>query len=166
MSRDLVAAIPLTFQPHNRFGIDKKDLTAGFFDNFDLLDADAKIFGIKEDLLLQNYKSFLLEFYDLIGEDFEEETEIHPNTIPDVNTLTEFVQIFDGEERNNRVPFIYNSHIAFSTLGGNSSLYWLFYSGSYGAMLETYSTFLHFERVLTKAMKNPLAGVAKFGIFG
>ena len=166
MGRGISAAIPLTFKPHDRFGINKRDFTKGFFDCFDLEDADAKIYTIKPDLLLQNYKPFLLEFYDLIEEDFEERTKIAPDAIPDVATLDEFIQAFDGRERNNRVPFMYDSHIAFSTLGGVSTLYWLFYSGGYKAFIEVYSTFLHFERILAKTMKNPLAGAIKFGLFG
>lgn len=164
MGQGIAAAIPLTFKPHDRFRAD--NFTAGFFDNFDLKDADAKIYTIKQDLLLQNYKPFLLEFYDLIEEDFEERTKIAPDTIPDAATLDEFIQAFDGRERNNRVPFIYDQYIAFNTLGGVSSLYWLFYSGSYKAIIEVYSSFLHFERILAKTMKNPLASAVKFGLFG
>ena len=166
MGRGISAAIPLTFKPHDRFGIDKKDFTKGFFDNYDLEEAEHKIYTIKPDLILQNYKPFLLEFYYLIEEDFKERTKLAPEGIPNVKTLDEFIQVFDGRERNNRVPFIYDQYIAFSTLGGVSSLYWLFYSGSYKAVIEVYSTFLHFERILAKTMKNPLAGAVKFGLFG
>ena len=44
--------------------------------------------------------------------------------------------------------------------------YWKFYFGSYKAILEEYSTLTHFERLLAIAMKNPLAGAVKLGIFG
>jgi len=54
----------------------------------------------------------------------------------------------------------------FSILGGYCEQYWLFYSGSYKAYLEEYSTLSHFEKVLAKTMKNPLAKAIKFGIFG
>jgi hypothetical protein len=54
----------------------------------------------------------------------------------------------------------------FSFLGGESEKYWLFYIGSYKAYLETYCTLKHFERILAKAMQNPLASIVKFGIYG
>ena len=44
--------------------------------------------------------------------------------------------------------------------------YWMFYMGSYKAILEEYATLLHFEKILAKAMNNPLARAVKFGIFG
>jgi len=166
MGRGIAAAIPLTIKPHDRFGIEKRDFSTGFFDNFDISETDGgKAYTIKPDLLLKNYKSFLLEFYELIEEGFEETTRLVPGGIPDASTLDEFIEAFDGGIRNNREPFIYYTH-AFSFLGGVSDFYWLFYSGSYKADLEVYSTLLHFERILAKAMKNPLAGAVKFGIFG
>jgi hypothetical protein len=54
----------------------------------------------------------------------------------------------------------------FDILGGQCEEFWLFYSGSSKAYLETYDTLVHFERTLAKALKNPLANLVKFGIFG
>jgi hypothetical protein len=125
-----------------------------------------KIYTIKPNVLVNNYKPFLTEFYDLIEVDFEKATKLTPDGIPDASTLDKFLAVFDDDARNNRMPFIYDTHYAFSFLGGVSSLYWTFYSGSYKAILEEYSTLMHFERILAKTMKNPLAGAVKFGIFG
>jgi len=167
MGQSIAAAIPLTFKPHNRFGIETRDFSDGFFKSFDMTEQDgAKIYTIKSDLLIQNYKSFLLEFYELIGVDLKERTKIDPESIPEANDIEEFISAFDGDVRNNRVPFIYDTYIAFSTLGGITNLYWLFYSSGGKALLEEYSAFLHFERILSKTMQNPLAGVVKFGLFG
>ena len=64
------------------------------------------------------------------------------------------------------MPFIYDIPGMFSTLGCECQVYWLFYSGSYKAFLEEYTALMHFERVLARAMINPLASAIKFGIFG
>ena len=164
MGRGIAAAIPLTFKPHSNFEFKKQNFTTGFFDNF-ILNKKSNIYKIKTDLILQNYKSFLLEFYELIEEDFEECTKLSPNAIPNATKLNEFLKVFSHDKRNGTIPFIYD-HLAFSTLGGDSSLYWLFYDGSCKAFLEDYSSLMHFERILSKTMKNPLAGAIKFGIFG
>jgi hypothetical protein len=64
------------------------------------------------------------------------------------------------------VPFVYSRYSTFSVLGCRCEQYWLFYNGSYKAFLEEYSTLLHCERILAKAMSNPLVNAVKFGIFG
>ena len=79
-----MAAIPITFNPEGRYGqIEHKYFTKGFFDNFDAPEEGKKLYTIKQDLLLSNYKSFLLEFYELIGEGFQTETNIAVDAIPD-----------------------------------------------------------------------------------
>jgi len=167
MGTGIMAAIPLIFSTHDRFGLDKKDFTINFFDSYDVSDTDGKkVYTIKTDLLLNNYKPFLAEFYDLIEEDFQEETNLAPDAIPDASNLDEFIEAFGGRNRNNRVPFTYPTPMMFSTLGCVCEEYWLFYSGSYKAYLEVYCTLSHFERILSKTMKNPLANAIKFGIFG
>jgi hypothetical protein len=117
-------------------------------------------------LLVNNYKSFLTEFYDLIDEDFHEVTELDPNSIPLAGNLDEFSQLFNRDNRNSLVPFVDESGYFFSVLGCECKRYWLFYNGSYKADLEEYSTLLHFEKILAKAMKNPLGAAVKFGIYG
>ena len=168
MGRGIDAAIPLSFEPCKRWGLDEKRFTKGFFNNYIIEELDgAKVYTIKKDLLINNYKSFLIEFYSLIEEDFQEETNIPLDNIPEVNTYDEFLTVFSGNSRNNRTPFIYESPLAFSTTGGcECSPYFLFYNGSSKAYLETYSTLFHFETILSKAMESPLSNAVKFGIFG
>jgi len=167
MGTGIMAAIPLVFKAHERFGIDAKNFTTGFFDNYNVEEIDGKkIYTIKEDLLIDNYRPFLVEFYDFIEEDIQKATKLAPDAIPDTGSLEEFMEVFEGRNRNNRVPFTYPTPMMFSTLGCVCEEYWLFYSGSYKAYLEVYSTLQHFERILAKAMKNPLANAIKFGIFG
>lgn len=59
MGRSIVAAIPLTFKLHERFGgVRLDDFSVGFLDNFNATDGGAKI--IKSDLLLHNYMPLTL----------------------------------------------------------------------------------------------------------
>lgn len=56
--------------------------------------------------------------------------------------------------------FSYSVH----TLGCECSEYFIFYMGSYKAILESYETLLHMEKILSKVMKNPLVKSVKFCI--
>ena len=104
------------------------------------------------------------EFYELIGET----EKLDKMEIPSISTFDEFEDYFSRNNQNRKSgsPFLYGQFIAFSFLGGQSSYYWHFYNGSYKAYIEVYSTFRHFESILQRTMKNPLAHVLKFGIFG
>jgi len=162
-----MAAIPLVLRKPERREINEKDFPAGFFGNYIAEEKGEKqIYTIKQDLLLNNYKSFLAEFYELIEEDFEKYTKLTFGSIPDASSLVEFIEVFNGNNRGNRVPFEYGFATMFSTIGCRCDEYWLFYSGSYKALLEEYTTLAHFEKILAKAMSNPLAKSVKFGIFG
>ena len=167
MGTGISAAVPLTFRLRERFRFDPKDFTKGFFDNYEITEENGKIlYTIKSSLLIGNYKEFLAEFYDLIEENFQNRTGISPDAIPGANTVEEFMEVFSGNNRNNRVPFMYTTPSMFSTLGCECEDYWLFYGGSYKAYLEVYSTLDHLEKIISKAVKNPLANAVKFGIFG
>ena len=145
----------------------------GFLDNYNLVpkekNARNEVYVIKEDVLLQNYSNFLTEFYDLIGvkgiqgpysEDLAEE---ELKRLLSCKTRTEFDEVFDRDIRNTAVPCI---DYGLSCLGCDEHSSFIFYSGSYKAYLEEYSTFMHMERMLAKAMVNPLRNAVKFGIFG
>ena len=167
MGTGIMAAIPLVFKPFRQRNFEEDYFARGFFDNFAIDETSVqKTYIIKEDLLINNYKSFLSEFYELIGEDFFKATKLTLDSIPDAKGLDVFSEVFNGNNRNNCVPFIYDYQSMFSVLGCQCEEYWLFYSGSYKAYLEEYSILLHFEKVLAKTMKNPLANAVKFGIFG
>jgi hypothetical protein len=159
MGTGINAAIPLTFILD--WGFRAEYFTERFFDNFDVVeDNGKKLYTIKQELLINNYKPFLSEFYDLIGE------ELDVDAFPNVGSIDEFKDAFDDEKRNSYTPYIYSHASMFSTLGCECKDYWLFYRGSYKAYLEVYCTLSHFERILAKSMKNPLANAIKFGIFG
>ena len=154
MGTGIMAAIPINIKIERR-----EYFSDNFFKNYNG-DEAKRIFTINRELLIDNYYSFLDEFYACINEDYD------VGEIPIVKTYEEFVAAFESDKRNMSVPFLYNDIYTFSYLGGYSNAYWLFYSGSYKAYLEGYSTLMHFERVLVKAMKNPLVNAVKFGIFG
>jgi hypothetical protein len=159
MGTGIAAAIPIALKKSRYY--EPSEFSEKFWDGY-ILDSSSQIYRIKEELLVDNYQPFLKEFYDLIGEP----EDLMGRAVPAVVNFNDFSAVFDGGQRNMKMPFIDYSTIGFSFLGGESSFYWLFYSGSYKAYLETYKTLLHFERILSKTMKNPLANFIKFGIFG
>ena len=165
MGTGIIAAIPIIFTSQERSSIKEKNFTQGFFNNYNVEEEDGrKYYTIKKELLLNNYKSFLIEFYNLISEDIINEFEL--DNIPEMDTLDEFEKVFDKKTRKNSELLIYKEPYAFSVIGCRCIEYWIFYSGSYKAYLEEYTTLAHFESVLAKTMKNPLANAIKFGIFG
>ena len=162
MGTGIAAAIPIVWGPyrdswHNK--VEKKYFTPTFFDSYNI-DETGSVYMIKHELLLNNYLSFLEEFYDCIGENFE------IGQFPKVGNFKDFREVFDPEIRNHTVPYYDRQGSFFSMLGGECREFWIFYSGSYKAFLEVYSTLKHFERILARAMKNPLANAVKFGIYG
>jgi hypothetical protein len=167
MGTGIRAAIPLIITLQDRYKIDERYFAKGFFSNYNAEETDGrKEYVIKENVLLDNYQSFLIEFYDCIGEDFYESTALAQGEIPVADNIDDFKEAFSSKNRNSRVPCIYETPYMFSTLGCQCDDYWVFYDGSYKAYLEVYITLLHFEKVLAKAMNNPLANAIKFGIFG
>jgi hypothetical protein len=86
--------------------------------------------------------------------------------VPNARTYDEFEAVFKRDARNGYAPYLEKGSLSFSCLGGECYEYWIFYSGSYKAYLEEYSTLLHFEKLLPKAIKNPLATSVKFAIYG
>jgi len=187
MGAGIAAAIPLVIKPHERDvfrGLDQEDFAPGFIDNYDVEERDSqsssiqvmrdgtvikpkdRIYTIKEDLLIDNYRSFLTEFYCLIDENLHKKTGLTHDDLPSAGNYDEFVEVFGKDSREGYAPFVYHGSYAFSVLGCRCEQYWIFYCGSYKAYLEVYNTFLHFEKILAKAMSNPLANAIKFGIFG
>ena len=156
MGTGISAGIPIELKP--QFGCEKKYFHSTFFNHYDK-DDETGFYHLKKDFLVENYVSFLDEFYELIGET----EELSERNIPIVSTFEEFENAFDRNSRNGRTPFI-STYMDF--LGEDRSYCWNFYDGSYKAFLEEWSTLLHCERILLKAMKNPLAAVVKFGMFG
>jgi hypothetical protein len=169
MGTGIMAAIPIILEPYDKWwgGLKMENFSKGFFDNFDVKEAGSKtIYTMKENLLIDNYKAFLIEFYTLIEEDFDKETDLTFDTIPSVTNLDEFREAFSVDKLKGYLPLIWNDYRFFSILGCQCHEYWLFYSGSRKVILEEYMTFLHFEKVLSKSMTNPLGNVIKFGMFG
>jgi len=167
MGTGIAAAIPIAFEQYRDRELDERYFPKGFLDNFNVKKSNGeKTYSIKTDLLINNYKSFLIEFYNLIEEDFFESTQLTFDNIPDANNLDEFLKVFNRDARNGMFPFMETHYGFFSVSGCKCQPYWMFYIGSYKAILEEYTTLLHFEKILAKAMSNPLANAVKFGIFG
>jgi hypothetical protein len=162
MGTGIVAAIPVIIAPYNRGrnkNIQLEYFSPRFADYYNY-DADGDTYTIKHEVLLENYQSFLTEFYDCINESYTIEKS------QKIDSYEKFKEFFDKNTRNMKALFLYDQWSTFSIVGGICPEYWLFYSGSYKAFLEEYRTLTHFERILTKAMKNPLVHTVKFGVFG
>jgi hypothetical protein len=175
MGRGIGAVVPLKFsikcwdldnEKSRNYEIAKR-FHKEFFNFFDREKMDNNyVFTIKDDFLLANYCDFLLEFYQLIGEDLFECARISPgDDLLKIKDMDSFDKAFDHNARGG-LPDICSSRGMVSVLGCECSGSWLFYFGSYKAYLEVYKTFIHFERILVKAMRNPLAKVVKFCEYG
>jgi len=163
MGTGIAAAIPIVLKPNiHDFSreVEREYFSENFFENY-TVDETGSIYTIKPELLISNYQSFITEFYDCIGEKYDAEN----TPIPCVAHYADFEITFDSNERYS-LPHLQYDSMMFHFLGGKSTKYWLFYHGSFKAILETYCTLLHFERILPKAMKNPLANTVKFGMYG
>ena len=168
------------------FGIesdDKKEFAKkslnGFFDYYDIQSESKKpgyeFYSIKNDILIQHYADFLKEFYTVIEDEFkgikprfnnEPYDDKYTDELLSIKTRNEFDNGFSRDSRNGKVPFIDGDGRSFSCIYCGRSNPFVFYSGSYKAYLEVYSTLMHMEKMLSKAMTNPLKTVVKFGIYG
>jgi hypothetical protein len=150
----------------------------GFLDNYDVQPKSERSYYeryvIKNDILLPNYADFIAEFYGIIQDEFKEirapfgkeSIDDYTKKVLSCKTREEFDNAFDGDNRNMRVPFIDGMSRGFSCLYCGTNSPFIFYSGSYKAFLEEYSTLVDMEKILARAMDNPLKTAVKFGIYG
>lgn len=89
----LVALIPVEFSTESEVGVGLK-----FFDCFNLIkkEGNRAWYGIKKDLLISEYKSFLVEFYGAFGELFYNKLDL--TEVPQVNTYEKFYEAFYQKE--------------------------------------------------------------------
>ena len=118
MGTGIAAAIPIVWGPyrdswHNE--VEKKYFTPKFFDSYNI-DETGSVYTIKYELLLNNYLSFIEEFYDCIGKDFE------TAELPKADNFKDFIEVFDSDIRNRAVPY-YEHGTFFSMLGGNTGIF-------------------------------------------
>lgn len=169
MGTGIVSAIPIILE---NVWNKEEYFSKGFFENYKKVTENNKdIYMIKKDILLSNYNEFLQEFYDTIGEEVYgtgsfQFCEYPQEMLENIENCEEFLDRFSMDKRNATVPFIGNDSFSLATLGCNCFKYFVFYSGSYKSILEEYSTLIHFEKILAKAMKNPLAKSVKFCVYG
>jgi hypothetical protein len=168
MGEGIVGVIPFVFKIGKYdFDSDKEYFSPNFFDFYEKQIKDSNyIFTIRTEKFLPYYGDMLIEFYETIGKDLEQATKLTPESEHlKVKSFERFEELFSKSNRNSRSPFIVDSFLV-SVLRCDTNYAWVFYSGSYKAYLEEYSTLLHFERIVAKSMKNPLAAIVKFGIIG
>jgi hypothetical protein len=170
MGRAIGAVVPIEFNVKGYHYYGKKKVDEAFhnrlLDFYDIVKESTEddweaSFKIKEDILIKNYRDFLLEFYDLIGEDFYKKSEIPRESeklyLNDINSFYDVFSKYDVA----CIPRMRDGYYA-SVCGCNCTKSWCFYMGSYKAWVEVYTTFMHFERILAKTMENPLAKITKF----
>jgi len=153
-----------------------KSSLKGFFENYEILSKNENTryerFAIKKEILIPNYADFLTEFYNIIDDEFKgfeapfnkEPIEIYTKKLLSCKTFDEFNLVFSREARNASTPSIDNMSV--SCIGCYRNIPFHFYAGSYKAYLESYSTLVDMEKMLAKAMTNPLKNAVKFAIFG
>ena len=134
-----------------------------FFENYDY-DEATSLYSIKQEFVASNFSDFLAEFYDLIHLSPEERSWLKLEELPAITTIESFYDALTSR-KHYRMPYISDERL-FSTTGCHCVEYCLFYGGSYEAILETYCTLRHFEKVLSKAMINPLGKAIKMGMYG
>jgi len=152
-----------------------KSSVNGFLDNYKILPESEggryEKYLIKDEVLVPNYAEFLKEFHTLIYDEFKgfdgpydyKPDEACTTKLLSCKTREEFDDVFSRKNRNATSPFICSM---LSVLDCYRNTPFVFYMGSYKALLEEYSTLTHMERMLAKAMKNPLKTSVKFGIYG
>ena len=177
MGAGIAAAIPLVFKPYDNDyfdGAKAEYFSQRFLENYTVEEKESanksirvmkdgsvkkpmeRVYSIKKDLLIDNYRSLLTEFYTLIDEDLYKKTGMTTDGIPDTQSIDDFISIFGKNNSERRLPFVYKGSRAFSVLGCRCEEYWVFYMGSYKAYLEVYSTLLLSSRIpCFLANKNP-----------
>jgi hypothetical protein len=126
------------------------------------------LYTIKSEILLPNFKDFFLEYSGLIRDDWALKDDNISNKFNDdydkavaSGNIKTFLKHFDDD--TGRVPFIHGGFEAPYIDCATNSLF--FYHGSYKAFLESLSTLRHMELLTRAAIRNPLAKVARFGIW-
>jgi hypothetical protein len=150
----------------------------GFLDNYEVQPTGERSYYeryvIKNDILLPNYAGFLAEFYGIVHDEFKgicapfgkESVSDYTEKLLSCKTREEFDDAFDKGNRNSGIPFGDRMSRSFSCLYCDKNAPFIFYGGSYKAFLEEYSSLVHMEKILVKAMDNPLKTAVKFGISG
>ncbi len=126
------------------------------------------LYRIKPEILLPNFKDFFLEFNGLIRDDWALEEDNISKKFNDnydkvvaSGDIEALLNHFDDD--TGRAPRTDSNFDAMYIEGYGKFLF--FYHGSYKAYLEVWSTLRHMEFLMRAAIKNPLAKVARFGIF-
>ena len=167
----ICAMIPLSFESCNTI---KQDKYAAFLSCYEANEKsdDIILYTIKEDLLLDNYKSFVEEFYDIYIEKISygnEDADLLPvfsvvrdfDMLPTPLSYEKFLDLF---RNNQKRPCVWEDGDFWAfTLQVNYLQVWIFRqswkvsSESYGADVEL----AVLEALMKERMKNPLAAALR-----
>jgi hypothetical protein len=162
MGSGIAAVIPIVHKITNA-----KYIRDDYLEAFDL-NEETSHYLLKLNVLFDHFKAFLTGFNDIIEEKDELWIDSKWEELEELAKRKDYAGYLDylDENSNRSVPFYERSRGAVSLLGMDVKKSIVFYSGSYKAYLEEYSTLSHMEKLLLKAFDNPLSKVAKFCIFG
>jgi hypothetical protein len=184
MGQSVSAAIPVTFsipKASDQFEAKRrlKWLTANipfdFFDKVKVKDSEGEVvYRLKTQLLLENFKDFFIQFHTAIGSaDLPEYMKTfdsqYDNAVAQGDVKT-FLSLLDGRYRGKGFGLpSYKENLAsffHPPLPIRCNTYIQFYMNLGKIILEDYVHLLDMQRLLLKAIDNPLARVAQVGVFG
>ena len=165
MGQGIVGVIPVRIKKST---IEKAYLSKDYLDFYevDTNSEQVESYIIKDSILVYNFRDFYTEYNDIIYQEegvYENDFIKRYDEIKDINS---FISILNEYEDTGRIPFYRDDYFAISVLGLDVLEYIAFYNGSYKAFLEVYNTLFHMEKLLSRAINNPLSRIVKFGIFG
>ena len=177
MGRGIAGILPVTFYTEEitlRWSLERllQCTDENFFDFYTETDSDDpkyRFYKIKGDILLKHLKAFFFEFHMLIkGEIPERAVGTFNDEYDEIVQQNNFEALMEHIDKHN-FPKYYKgmSEIFFSSCANIDCIdYILFYIGSYKAIMEEYVSLLHMQKLLVKAIDNPLSKITQFGIFG
>jgi hypothetical protein len=172
MGAGIGGVIPLIFHL-SKDSWEKNDSSKKSMGNFvdfydEVKEKDSVYYCIKDVLLLDNFKDFYFRFHTLIDtEDNVKNTDLFNAKYDEIvatKNSDAFVEFFS--KNYNYGPRCMDGAFFSSSDEIICDRILTFYNGSYKAILEEYSTLYHMRKLLAKALDNPLAKVANFGMLG
>jgi hypothetical protein len=182
MGQSVAAAIPVTFsipEASDKFKAKERkewlvaNLPFDFFDKSKNSEGEV-IFHLKTQLLLENFKDFFVQFHTTIcSVDLPEYKKIfdsqYDNAVAQGGVKT-FLSLLDGRYcgQGFGLPSYKENLASFfhPPLPMRCNTYILFYLNLGKVILEEYAHLYDMQRLLLKAIDNPLAKVAQVGVFG
>jgi hypothetical protein len=163
MGQGITAVLPITLRVKRQ-----KDLPGTYFDNYDLINVDEKIYKIKKQILYDNFQDIIVRVNDILSnnnslwidnrwDDF--------NRFASEDNFNGILQ-FLNKESNRSTPSYYDRSFS-DDLSIDIYDDIVICNGSYKAFLEEYTTLHHLNIMFSKVfIDNPLSVAVRFVIWG